>query len=169
MCIKLWTIYAHKLRFAIDCHTTCTTHTRTIHHDGIETCLGRDIIFLGGQCHKLHHDSRTNRHTLIHLLTIDHLLHARGYQSFLTHRTIIRHDYHLIRDCLQLFLEYNQLCCTSRQYRYHSVTTRLQSFGYRQHRRSTYTTASTYHSAEILNIRRLAQWSNQVCYLITWF
>ena len=169
MCIKLRTIHTYKLGFAIHSDAACTTHTRTIHHNRIETCLGWDIILLGGQCHKLHHNGRTNRYTLIHFLAIDHLLHTRGYQSLLPHCAIIGHDNHLVRYGFKLILEYNQFCCTGSQYRNHTVTSRFQCLSNRQHRRSTYTTACANHSTKILNVRCFAQWSHQVCHLFSHF
>ena len=84
MGIKLWTIHADELRLAAYGHAAGATHTCAVHHDSIETGLGGNIVFLGGQCNKLHHDSRSDGNTLVHLFALNDLLHAHGHQSLLS-------------------------------------------------------------------------------------
>ena len=84
MGIKLRTVHADELRLAAYRHAARATHTSAVHHDSVQTGFGRNIVFLCGQCHKLHHDSRTYRDAFIHLLALNDLLHAHSHQALLS-------------------------------------------------------------------------------------
>ena len=45
--IKLRTVDADKLGLAADGETAGSAHTGTIHHDGVERYICREIVFLG--------------------------------------------------------------------------------------------------------------------------
>ena len=98
MGIKFWTIYTNKFGLSSHGHATCAAHSRTIHHDGIEASICRDIVLFCGQCYKFHHNRRTDRDAFIHLFAQYHLLYPIGYQTFLSERTIIGHNDQFIRN-----------------------------------------------------------------------
>ena len=94
--VELRTIDADELRLAAYRHAAGTAHTRAIDHDGVEGCLGGDVVFLGRQGDELHHDCRTDGDALVHFLAVDHLLHAYGHDAFLSGGTVVGHDNHLV-------------------------------------------------------------------------
>ena len=102
--IELRTIDADELGLAVHGHTARAAHTRSVHHDGVETRFGGDVIFGGSQCHELHHDRRTDGDTLIDLLAVDDLLHADRDDSFLSDRTVVGHEDDLIGPLCQFVL-----------------------------------------------------------------
>ena len=166
--IKLWTIHADELRLASYGHAAGTTHTCAVHHDGVETGLGGYIVFLGGQCHKLHHDSRSDGDALVHLFALNDLLHAHGHQSLLSQGAVVGHDDQFIGDSSQLLAQNNELCCACCQYSDDAVACLLECTRDRQHRCCAHATASTNDSAKGLDGGRFAQWSDKVCHLISW-
>ena len=166
MGIKLRTIHADELRFAAYRHAARAAHTCAVHHDGVQTGFSRNIVFLGGQCHKLHHDSRTDSDALVHFLALYHLLHAHGHQSLLSQRTIVGHNDQFIRHRSQLFAQNDEFCCAGCQHGDNAVACLLEGACDRQHRCCTYATASTDHCAEWLDGGSFAQWTYQVCHFI---
>ena len=95
--IELRTVDADELRLAADGQTTGTAHTRTIHHDGVQAHLARNVVLLSRQVRELHHDGRANGKHLIDVLLLDELLNADGYDALLAVRTVVGHDDDFVR------------------------------------------------------------------------
>ena len=84
MGIELRAIDADELGLTAYRDTARAAHTGTIDHDCIEAGFGRNVILGGCEGDELHHDSRTDRDTLIDLLAVNDLLHTYGDDSLLT-------------------------------------------------------------------------------------
>ena len=155
--VELGAIDADEARLAADGDAAGTTHSRSIHHDGVQGHVGADIIFLGQQAAELHHDGRTDGKHLIHLLALDHLLDTHGHDTLLTIRTIVGHDDNLIRVLAHLVLQDNQILRAACEHADDAVAGSLQRLDDRQHRGHSYPTPGTDHGAEILDMSSLAQ------------
>ena len=157
MGIELGTIDADELGLAVHGDAARAAHTRSIYHDGVEAGFGGDIVFPGRERDELHHDRRTDGDTLIHFLTLDNLLHAEGNDAFLSHRTVVRHQDHLVRPLCQFLFEDDQALGTGSEDSDNAVTGFLEGFDDGQHRRSTHSTARTNDRAVLLYTRCLTE------------
>ena len=83
MTVELGTIHTYEASLATHGDTTCTTHTSTVHHDGVQRYIGGNLVLLGQQAAELHHDSGTDGKALVHLLALDNLLHTYGHHALL--------------------------------------------------------------------------------------
>ena len=162
MSIELRTVHADKLRLTADRHAACAAHTRTVHHNGIQTRLRRDIVLRRRQRHELHHDSRTDRDTFMYRFTVDDLFYTYRHNTLLTGRTVIGHDDDLVGPLRQFILQDKEVFVTGRKDGDDSIAGFLERLSNRQHRRSTYASAGTYHRAVFLDARRFTERTNYI-------
>ena len=167
VCIKLGSVHADKLGFAANSDTTRAAHTGTIHHDCIETCFGRDIVFLGGQRNEFHHNSGTDGDTFVHLFALDNLLDAYGNYTFLSHRAVIGHDQHFVRPLFELLTKDDEVFVTCCEYCNDAVSGTFECFSDRQHRRCANTSTRTYDRTVILYARGFAKRADHIVQRIT--
>ena len=90
--VEFRTIHANELGLSTYGDTASTTHTGTIHHNRIQRYISRDFVFLGQQAAELHHDSRTDSETLVHLFTLDDTFDTFGHEALGSIRTVIGHN-----------------------------------------------------------------------------
>ena len=167
MTVEFRTIHTYELRLSAHGDTTSTTHARTIHHNGVQRHISRNIIFLGQKADKFHHDGRTNGKTLVHLFTFDDCFYSFSNQTFLSVRTVVRHDNHFVRTLTHFLFKNNQFLGTSGQHGNDPVSRSLQCLHDRQHRSHTYTTSGTNHRSEVFNMSSLSQRTYHICNVIT--
>ena len=165
--IKLRSIDTDELGLAAHRHTARTAHSRAVHHNGVERCLGGDIILGSGQRYEFHHYRRTDRDTFVDGLAVDHFLYAHGHHTLFAHRTVVGHHNQFVRPLCQFVLQDNQVFVAGSQHGYHAVTGFLERFGDRQHRRSAHSSAGTHHGAVVLNTRSFSQGTYHVVDRIT--
>ena len=165
--VKFRTINTYKLGLSANSDTAGTAHTGTVNHDCIQRHFCRNLILLGQQTNKLHHNGRTNGKTFVHLFALDNFFHTFRYQSFLAIRSVISHNNYLIRTFTHFLLQDNQFLGTSGQYSDHTISCSLQCLHNRQHRSYTYTTSGTNYRTEIVNMRCFSQRAYHIRNIIT--
>ena len=79
MSVELRTVYTYELGLPAYGDAARAAHARSVHHDGIERHIGRNLVFLSEQADELHHDCRPDSETLVHLLAPDDFFHAFGH------------------------------------------------------------------------------------------
>ena len=100
------------------------------------------------------------------MLLLNELLDTNRHDTFLTVRSVVGHDDHLIRRLAHLVLEDDKILRTTSHHAEDTVTCSLQSLDDRQHGRNTQTATSTDNSAVVLDLRRIAKWAYYVSYVV---
>ena len=165
--VKFRSIDADELRFASYGDTARAAHSCAIDHDGVERCLGRDIVFGGREGNELHHDSRADRDTLIDLFAVDDLLDTYGDDTLLSGRTIVGHDDHFVRPLSQFIAEDEQVFVAGGKDGNDFIAGFLEGFGDRQHRCSAHTAARTYDCSVFLNTRSATERTDYIVDIVT--
>ena len=165
--VKFRTVNAHKLCLTAYSDTTSTTHTSTVNHNRVERYICGNFILLREQADELHHDSRTDSKTLVHLLTLNNTFDTLSHQTLLAIRTVVRHNDNLITVLAHFFFKNNEFLWATSKHRNHTVASLLQSNDNGQHGRNTYTTSGTHYGAEVVNMSSLSQRTDYVQNLVT--
>ena len=162
MSVEFRPVDTHEACLASDRHAACSTHARTVDHDGVERYVGRNLIFLGKQAAELHHDSRSDGETLVDLLAQYHLFDAGSHQALLSVTTVVGHDDNLVGVAAHLVFEYDEFFRTSGQHRDDAVAGFLQCLDYWQHRSNPDTTSGTHHGTEALDVSSLTKRTHHI-------
>ena len=96
MTVELGAVNTDELCLTTYADTAGTTHSGTVHHNGVEADICGNLIFLGEQAAEFHHDGRTDGKYLVHLLALDYLFDTNSYNALLAIRTVIGHDDNLV-------------------------------------------------------------------------
>ena len=117
---------------------------------------------MGHQRAELHHYGRTDGQHLVDMLTVDHLFHANGDDSFLAPASVVGHDDDFITVFLHIIHHDDKFLCASCQDRDHSVAGFFQ--GGEDGKNSGYADAASgaEHGAVVLDSRRSAEWPHNV-------
>ena len=94
--VKLRTIDAHKLGLVTDGESAGTAHTSSVHHDGVERNICRQVVLLCQQTAEFHHDRRTDGEGLIDVFLLDEFLHSYSYHTLLAIAAVVGHDDQLV-------------------------------------------------------------------------
>ena len=164
--IKLRTVDADELGLASDGQAAGATHTRSVHHDGVEGNVGREIVFLGQEAAELHHDRRTDGKDLVDVLLVDEFLDTNGYHAFLAVATVIGHDDEFVAGTANFLFHDDQFLVSSGDDREHSVASCFQGTDDREHRGYADTTTSTDDRTEILDVGRISERTYHVVNLL---
>ena len=167
MGIEFGSIDTDELCFATYGDAARTAHSGAIHHDGIERSFGRDIVFGGSERNELHHNGRTDSDTFVNLLAVNHLLYSYGYDTFLPHRAIVRHQDHLVRPLSQFIFEDDEALITGGEDSDNTVSCFFERLGDRQHRCCTDTAARTHNRSVFLNTRGTTERSDYIMQTLT--
>ena len=76
MAVEFRAVNTNKTCFASYSDTAGTTHTGSIHHNGVQRNVGGNFIFFSQQANEFHHDGRTDGETFVYRFTFDYFLHA---------------------------------------------------------------------------------------------
>ena len=90
--VKLRTINTYKLGLAANGQSACSTHTRSVHHDGVERDVGGYTIFLCEQAAELHHDGWTYSKHFVYLFLLDEFLDTHGHHTLFAITAVVGHD-----------------------------------------------------------------------------
>ena len=162
MGVKFRSVHADELGLSSNRHAARAAHARSVDHDGVERCLGRDIIFGGSEGNELHHDSRTDRDTFIHGLAVDDFFHSYGNDTLFAHRAVIGHDNHFIGPFRQFVPKDEQVFVPRSENRDDPVSGFLERLGDRQHRSGSHASAGAYDRTVFLYTRSASERSYYV-------
>ena len=101
------------------------------------------------------------------MLLLAEMLDADSHHTLFAVRAVISHYDDLITGLADLILHDDKFPATSGNYREHTVAGSLQTADDRQHGSCTQTTACADDRTELLDMRRVAQRTNDISYLIT--
>ena len=151
MRIELRSINADELCLTAYGYTARAAHTGSIDHDCIQAGFCRDIVFCCCKRHELHHDSRADGDTFINGLAIDHFFDTYGHDALFAHRAIVSHDDKFIGPLREFLFQNDEVFVTCGEDSNDFVSGFFQGLSDRQHRCSTYATASAYYGSVVLN------------------
>ena len=150
--IELRSIDADETCLATDGQAAGTTHTRTIDHDGVEGYIVGNIIFLGEKRSELHHHWRTDGEHFVDMLTLDNLFYANGDDAFLSIRTIIGHDDHLITVGSDVIFHNDEVLGSSCEDGDNPVACIMKCREDREDSGNAYAASGAYHGTIFLNL-----------------
>ena len=124
-------------------------------------------MLLGREVRELHHDRRTDGEDLIDMLLFDKLLDTYRHHTFLTIRSVVGHDDHLIRTLAHLVFQDNQILRTTGHHTQDTVACCFQGLDDGQHRGYTKSTTCTDHSTVFFDLRGVTQWTHHIGHVVT--
>ena len=160
--VKLGTIHADELGLSAHRDAAGAAHTRAVHHNRVERNVCGNVVFLGQQTNKLHHNGGADGKALVHLLALNHLLDTLRDQTLLAVRPIICHNNHLVGRGTHLALQDNQFLGAACQHRHDAVASSLERTHNRQEGCHAHTTASTNNGAEVFDVCGLSQGAHHI-------
>ena len=161
--IELRSIHADKFRFSAHGDAAGATHTRSVHHDGVERDVGRDFIFLSQQTDEFHHDGRSDGETFVHLFPFDDLLHAFRDESFFAVTSVVGHDDDLVAHLSQFLFQDDEAFVACGEHGDDPVTRSVQSLCDGQERCGSHAPCCTDHGSELIDVSRFSERSGDVC------
>ena len=157
MAVEFGTVHTDELRDAVHRDTAGAAHARTVDHDGIERHIGGHLILLGEQTDKLHHDGGAYGETFVHFLTLQNAFDTLRHQSLTAVGAVVGHDDEFVGRSAHFLFEDDEVLASSGQYRDDTVAGLLECTDNGKQRRHTHSAAGTYHRAETLYMRGLAE------------
>ncbi|CCY83714.1 unknown [Prevotella sp. CAG:1185] len=101
------------------------------------------------------------------MFLINELFYTDCNNSFFPVRAIICHNYCFITVFPYFVFKDNKVFITSGNDRQHSVSCSFECFNDRKHWCYSNSASGTYYGAEFLNICRISQWANNICYIVS--
>ena len=167
MTVKLGPIDANKLCLATHRYAAGTTHSRSIHHDGIEAYVCRYVVFLCQETAELHHDAWADGKDLIHILALDNLLYAYRHHAFLSVASVVSHDDDFVARLANFFLQDDEILGATCQNGDDAVTGFFQGLYNGQHGSDTHAATGAHDRTEVLDVRCAAQRAHYVRNVVT--
>ena len=165
--VKLRSVDAHELCLSAYGESASSTHTGTVHHDGVERHVCRDVIFLSEQATELHHYWRSDGKDSVDVFLLYEFFNTYGHYSLFSVRAVVGHDDEFVATVSHFIFKDYEVARASCDDREHTVTGSFQCPDDRQHRSHSHSTSGTNHGTEVFDVCRIAKWSHHVSYVVT--
>ena len=154
--VKLRPVDADELCLSAHGDAAGPAHSRSVDHNGVERYVGRYVVLLGQQTHELHHDSRSDCETFVHVFALNHALDPFGHQPFAPVTSVVGHHDDLIGRTAHFFFKNNKFLRATGQHADHPVSGGFQCLHDGEHRSDADASACTDHGAKVLNVGGLS-------------